>query len=424
MPSLPIQSLPSSIAPSSPLSSSAVATTAPTSKMQTQELAQIELQDRLNLYNIKALHYMRTQRPKNISRAYINKHQEWQKFQGSIGTNSFLNPRRYTVSAFMTGRLHKESERKREQYLDRATGTLQDGYSKDKIKDFWYNFHFFKGLDREKPIPYEIQLKWANEIFNAINLSTDKKTHAGRAQGSKQAELEGDDPIFAREDYTTFAEQIRQSLLCTEIPQEIQLRQTFPIIADRLSILQKDIHQAVDFHGYQAREQLRKIARQLEDLLSGQVTFAVRAIDTGARTPDSFTPSSQLAACLSETSSLQQQLPSQLLPQGINTLSLSLLPSQALYSLSRTIQSVPEVWREWTCGLGANPSIQSLEISYGAAWRPSSREICRQKVIIDEIYARHGKGQSLDAAVEELELVRCRGKLSHYQLSQLLSKAR
>jgi hypothetical protein len=36
----------------------------------------------------------------------------------------------------MTGRLHKESERKREQYLDRAAGTLQDGYSKDKIKDF------------------------------------------------------------------------------------------------------------------------------------------------------------------------------------------------------------------------------------------------------------------------------------------------
>jgi hypothetical protein len=45
----------------------------------------------------------------------------------------------------------------------------------------WYNFHFFKGSDREKPISYEIQLKWANEVYNAINLSTDKKTYAGRA---------------------------------------------------------------------------------------------------------------------------------------------------------------------------------------------------------------------------------------------------
>jgi hypothetical protein len=88
---------------------------------------------------------------------------------------------------------------------------------------------------------------------------------------------------------------------------------------------------------------------------------------------------------------------------------------------------VPEVWREWTYGLGANPSVQSLERSYGATWRPSSRErvmFCRRKVIIDEIYTRHSKGLSLDAAVEELELVRCRGKLSLYQLSQLLSKTR
>lgn len=55
----------------------------------------------------------------------------------------------------------------------------------------WYNFHFFKGSDREKPNPYEIQLKWADEVYEAINLSTNKKTHAGRAQGSNQAEKEG-----------------------------------------------------------------------------------------------------------------------------------------------------------------------------------------------------------------------------------------
>lgn len=241
-----------------------------------------------------------------------------------------------------------------------------------------------------------------------------------------------DDPIFAREDYSALAEQIRQSLLCAETPQEIQLRETLPIVADRPSVFQKDIHQAVDLHGYQAHEQLRKIARQLQDLLSGHVTFAVRAMDTsitGARTPgsDSFTPSSQLAACLSEASSLQPLIDKQqLLLQGIDTHSL-LSPALSLYSLSRTIQTVPEVWRVWICGLGANPSVQSLERSYGATWRPSSRErvmFCRRKVIIDEIYARHGKGLSLDAAVEELELVRCRGKLSLYQLSQLLSKAR
>ncbi|KAJ5085702.1 short-chain dehydrogenase [Penicillium argentinense] len=571
---------------------------------QTQELAQIELQDRLNLHSIKALHYMRSQPPKNTSKAYVNKHKEWQSFckkqgfpDGELVTEKKLV---YFLDTEVLNRPLRSSQYKKDrtrpdgskveqtlgsnsitQYinaivdlwkLQKIIGTLQDWYSKDKIKDFvrycwqgwrtkdlrhrkrqaqesylrtavdflfshnmlllgesrrqlqfpdlftislpnegptpcwpmimimnngktnqfgrlqymgvmrhqdpllctmsqaaiylfyrwqivgespprfrsqpeWYNFHFFKGSDREKPISYEIQLKWANEVYKAINLSTDKKTHAGRAQGSKQAELEGveenqirragqwnqdaltkcylthlprkflrsmagfqpdaignyylprpkfnlqipsgatsqeqedrddmaaqgflqllnqlriilqdsvllqaqfprhsmwDDPIFAREDYTAFAEQIRQSPLCTETPQEIQLRQTLPIIADRLSVLRKDIHQAVDLHCYQAHEQLRKIARQLHDLLSGHVIFAVRAMDASiieARTPDSdsFTPSSQLAACLSEASSLQPPVDKQqLLSKGIDTSSSLLSPSRSLYSLSRTIQT-------------------------------------------------------------------------------------
>jgi hypothetical protein len=42
-------------------------------------------------------------------------------------------------------------------------------------------------------------------------------------------------------------------------------------------------------------------------------------------------------------------------------------------------------------------------------------------VIIDEVYAREADGVSLEAAVVEVELVRSRGKLSLYKLSQLLS---
>jgi hypothetical protein len=60
------------------LSSPSTPYTSPPLSSQTQELAQIELQDRLNLHSIKALHYMRSQRPKNTSKAYVNKHKEWQ----------------------------------------------------------------------------------------------------------------------------------------------------------------------------------------------------------------------------------------------------------------------------------------------------------------------------------------------------------
>lgn len=42
-----------------------------------EELRQIELQNTLDLYNAKALHSMRSQRPKNTKKAYENKQHEW-----------------------------------------------------------------------------------------------------------------------------------------------------------------------------------------------------------------------------------------------------------------------------------------------------------------------------------------------------------
>ena len=88
------------------------------------------------------------------------------------------------------------------------------------------------------------------------------------------------------------------------------------------------------------------------------------------------------------------------------------------------MQTVPELWREWSSGLGGQPSIQSLESLYSAAWRPDAKDrvlFSRRKVIIDEIYAREANGVSLETVVEEVELVRSRGKFSLYKLSQLLS---
>jgi hypothetical protein len=45
------------------------------------------------------------------------------------------------------------------------------------------------------------------------------------------------DRIFVRDDYQEFSRQLEASLLCTETPQEIQLQQSVPIIADQLGII-------------------------------------------------------------------------------------------------------------------------------------------------------------------------------------------
>jgi hypothetical protein len=38
---------------------------------------------------------------------------------------------------------------------------------------------------------YDTQLDWINKIFAGANVASLKKTHAGRSQGAKHAELKG-----------------------------------------------------------------------------------------------------------------------------------------------------------------------------------------------------------------------------------------
>jgi hypothetical protein len=95
------------------------------------------------------------------------------------------------------------------------------------------------------------------------------------------------------------------------------------------------------------------------------------------------------------------------------------------YLLSRTISTVPQLWREWTVGIGNGPSVQGLEDLYGPRWRQKQSEKVlygRRKVIIDEIRRRQAGGINVGAAMEELELIRQRGQISLYQLYQQLNR--
>jgi hypothetical protein len=232
-----------------------------------------------------------------------------------------------------------------------------------------------------------------------------------------------DDPVFVRKDYQEFAVRIKCSLSNTETPEEVRLQQSLPMIAQRLNTMRQEVGQAINEWGGKTQRQFQEIGDHLDDIITGRVAFTVRALDMAV--PASMDPfQTPLPA---PAISRDQDLPDPLslpLPSALSTLD----PFQPapVYLLSRTIKTVPDLWREWTCGLGNDPSVQTLEETYGAAWRPLQSErvmFSRRKVIIDEIYARnHDRGISLTTAVEEVELVRTRGKLSLYGLYQLLRK--
>jgi hypothetical protein len=57
----------------------------------------------------------------------------------------------------------------------------------------WYDFCLFKGSKSDQSFSYEIQLRWINQVFDAVGLSSKKKTHSGRSGGARHAELQGVD---------------------------------------------------------------------------------------------------------------------------------------------------------------------------------------------------------------------------------------
>src|SRR3954451_10289587 len=55
----------------------------------------------------------------------------------------------------------------------------------------WYDRHLIKGEHTAKRMSYDTQLDWINKMSAGANVTSLKKTHAGRSQGAKHAELNG-----------------------------------------------------------------------------------------------------------------------------------------------------------------------------------------------------------------------------------------
>jgi hypothetical protein len=55
----------------------------------------------------------------------------------------------------------------------------------------WYGLHLIKGEHAARQMAYGTELDWINKMFTGANVKSLKKTHAGRSQGAKHAELNG-----------------------------------------------------------------------------------------------------------------------------------------------------------------------------------------------------------------------------------------
>ena len=210
-------------------------------------------------------------------------------------------------------------------------------------------------------------------------------------------------PVFQHEAYLPFVREVEACLREEEegSSQLSTLYQAMPVIADCLK--------AIDARNEQrARELQASFDRMAESqwaqssllqlLTSGNLTFRLEVPSasvyprptacppTTARplTPLSVAESSGYASA--QASAAASSSPSPLLPpvtllpplqpqpqpqQGPESeLQLELQPKQPpVYRMCRAVKTVKALWREWTVGLGGNPSIDVLDSKWGSRWR-------------------------------------------------------
>ena len=183
----------------------------------------------------------------------------------------------------------------------------------------------------------------------------------------------------------------------------MQIRKTLPAITERLSVLHQSLARDVNEWDVQTKERLDNIETRLGDLFEGRVSMTLntthRIAAPGYATPASMTTATSFHSIPTSPRDGEPLSPSASAPPPP--------PPPPSYVLSRTISTVPQLWREWTVGLGNGLSVQGLEDLYGPRWRPAHSEkvmYSRRKIIIDEIRRRQAEGINMGAAVEDPEI--------------------
>jgi Transcriptional activator of glycolytic enzymes len=198
------------------------------------------------------------------------------------------------------------------------------------------------------------------------------------------------DPVFETPEYKAFELRVRGALAAAveQDPHTIAIQKAIPAVNDRLRTMTGIIQNGQATHA--------QALCSLEDLLTTRIEQRIESI-AGALTEFiggsfHFVPRGQLApapALLAAPVTGPSSLPNR--PVALPITALAQATEVPQYHMSRTVQTIPELWREWTVGLQGQPPIERLDELYGSSWRSgpaaaSERQFySRRKTLIAEI---------------------------------------
>jgi hypothetical protein len=195
-------------------------------------------------------------------------------------------------------------------------------------------------------------------------------------------------PVFETPEYRAFELRVRSALAMAveQDPHTIAIQRAIPAVNDRLRTMTGVIQNGQASHAQalcsledlllttRIEQRIESIASALSEFIRGSFHFVPRGCQLAPITGASSLPSRPAT-----------------LPNTALALAQATEAPQLQYRMSRTIQTIPELWQEWTVGLQGQPSIESLDELYGSSWRSgpaaaSERQFySRRKTLIAEI---------------------------------------
>lgn len=241
------------------------------------------------------------------------------------------------------------------------------------------------------------------------------------------------DPVFETAEYRAFELRVRGALALAveQDPHTVAIQKAIPTVNDRLRTMTGVIQNGQATHA--------QALYALEDLLTARIEQKIETI-AGALSEFiggsfHFVPRGHQLASALVAGPITRASPLPNRPAALPVAALAQAAEAPQYRMSRTIRTIPELWREWTVGLQGQPSIDRLDELYGSGWRSgpaaaSERQFySRRKTLITEIRrlaAASGAptdGRAYDRVVLQLEDERKRAGASLSKVIDALKRA-
>jgi Transcriptional activator of glycolytic enzymes len=206
-----------------------------------------------------------------------------------------------------------------------------------------------------------------------------------------------------------------------EDPQLAVIERAIPAVCDRLRTIAGVVQTGLEGNVSSIRHMEGRMAaleNVVSDFYSGAFNLSFTPGSRRAQEPPQLPLCSLPLPCLPTAAPSSGPMPA---PTAIELLA----PEPPTYQLSRGITTIPDLWREWTVGLGGQLSVEALDERWGSRWRRGAefQFYSRRKVIIDEIKRLVAGGREAMDVVDSLEEQRLGSKASLSQVINALKVA-